>query len=647
MVHEYIQATIGYEFTNVGLLSLALQAAHRDGGEEGASDDGNRGLAKIGLCVMDFMETHNTIVKDKGTRSEFRNMTVCKWLSLTGDANKRQHWFRTKKARASACSVLGLAECIVQSSWQKDQQPSLTVLDNALSAIVGAVWRDLEDRNESVSNARVKICSILSRIDTLIQRATDSAPISAAAVNNAVPGWENDGRSTLPGERLWVSSLEGDYLYHINQPDSCVFQWPYQSQLLPSEELQLFPIPWEDATAALHGTMDNEISTEMALFDQIGQENNLLGATNTFDTQQASLGTADNGKTRTLAKKRKFDRDGARNSLQDSVYSRLIREEVAKLDAEDSKELLVSPELVEINANPPQMAQLRLLYLYMGSSKSLMEFRGQLQSARARPYDVAQSIEYEMTSSERFMEICRIDDHERLCVLSRRFHLVKLFGQEMEELRNNATMVSHTPATFIMGQKAQAGNPLVLQEAAVTDQLLCRLKPDCRKGTKEFEHLRRKVSRLRRLSKLLRLLTDAYGLGVLALLPCGPNYSEVSVTDNMSVSSMAHLNALLKLIRLLGFTEQTFTAFADLLRRKQGLLLRQLSSAIEPALTAFMNGSLTSMDLFPIERIKSDIIEGSPKGSLAVIESLKGTFGSGSRIMWSLEGAPRTSEIEF
>lgn len=76
MAHEYIQATIGYEFTNVGLLSLALQAAHRDEGEEGASDDGNRGLAKMGLCVMDFMETHNTIVKDKGTRSEFRNITI-------------------------------------------------------------------------------------------------------------------------------------------------------------------------------------------------------------------------------------------------------------------------------------------------------------------------------------------------------------------------------------------------------------------------------------------------------------------------------------------------------------------------------------------------------------------------------------------
>lgn len=567
-------------------------------------------------------------------------------LSLIGDANKRQHWFRTKKTRANACSVLGLAECIVQSSWQKDQQPSLTVLGNALSAIIGAVWRDLEDRNESVSNARVKICSILSRIDTFIQRATDVAQI-AAAMNNPVPGGQNDSQRNLPREPLWVPTSDGNCLHRINPPDSCVFQWPYQSQILPYIEPQLFPIPWDDATAALHGAMDNEMDTEMILFHQIGQENNLLGAMNTLDTQQISMETADNGKTRSLVKKRKIDRVDAKVLSQDTVYSRLLRDEVAKFNDEESKELLVSPELVEINANPPQMAQLRLLYLYMGSSKSLMEFRGQLQSARARPCDIAQSVEYEMTSSERFMEICRIDDHERLCVLSRRFHLVKLFRQETEELRNNATMVSHTPATFIMRQKAQAGNPLVLQEAAVTDQLLCRFKPDCQKGTKEFEHLRRKVSRLRRLAKLLRLLTEAYGIGVLALLPCGPNYSEVSVTDNMSVSSMAHLNALLKLIRLLGFTEQTFTAFADLLRQKQGLLLKQLSSAIEPALTAFMNGLLTSMDLFPIERIKSDIIEGSPKGSLAILESLKGTSLSGFRTMWSLGGTTRTSEIEL
>ena len=141
-----------------------------------------------------------------------------------------------------------------------------------------------------------------------------------------------------------------------------------------------------------------------------------------------------------------------------------------------------------------------------------------------------------MEISERFAEICRLDNRECFCVLSRRYHLVKLFGQEMENLRNDVA-INDTPSTFVVGRKAQAGNPVVMQEAALTDQLLCKLKPNCHKGTREFDILRRKVSRLRRLAKILRLLTDAYGLGILALLPSEPNYSEKCITDNMSVLS--------------------------------------------------------------------------------------------------------------
>ena len=69
MAHEYIQQKIGYQFVDVGLLSSALLAAHRDK-EQGPSYDGNRGLAKIGLCIMNFIEIHTAIVKNKGTRSE-------------------------------------------------------------------------------------------------------------------------------------------------------------------------------------------------------------------------------------------------------------------------------------------------------------------------------------------------------------------------------------------------------------------------------------------------------------------------------------------------------------------------------------------------------------------------------------------------
>jgi hypothetical protein len=76
MASEYIQAKFHYEFADIELLCLALKAAHRSD-EEGTSDDGNRGLARIGICAVDMVETHNAIIVENGTKSRFSYPFVC------------------------------------------------------------------------------------------------------------------------------------------------------------------------------------------------------------------------------------------------------------------------------------------------------------------------------------------------------------------------------------------------------------------------------------------------------------------------------------------------------------------------------------------------------------------------------------------
>jgi hypothetical protein len=80
MASEYIQARIDYRFADIELLCLALKAAHRSE-EEGTSDDGNRGLAKIGLCAVDMTETYRAIVVQNGTKSTFYYPYLCLQVS--------------------------------------------------------------------------------------------------------------------------------------------------------------------------------------------------------------------------------------------------------------------------------------------------------------------------------------------------------------------------------------------------------------------------------------------------------------------------------------------------------------------------------------------------------------------------------------
>jgi hypothetical protein len=270
-------------------------------------------------------------------------------------------------------------------------------------------------------------------------------------------------------------------------------------------------------------------------------ECNQLGDGQISDAHRRSSDTAESTQTGVTPGKRKRSQDPGGRPLGSSMYHRLFQEEQVKLNGvpnsihDDVEALLDHPQISELSTDPSQVMQLRLLYLAIGSCQSLIDFKEKLRAARDAPTDLPQRIGLPVCPTESLREICHLDDQEILCVLFRRYHVVKLFETELETLHQSNEMIVDTPMTFGKGHRARIGNPAVRQEAALTDRLLRKVKPELEKGTKEFQKFRVKISRLRRLAKVLRMLTEAYGFGILALLPCGPTYSELALTDNMLV----------------------------------------------------------------------------------------------------------------
>lgn len=85
---ELVQAQIGYQFSRPDRLRLALRAAHRSD-IDGTSDDGNRGLAKLGMCAVEMTETYRSIIIEKRTSSRLRFLSI---YSLMAKPNRgRQH----------------------------------------------------------------------------------------------------------------------------------------------------------------------------------------------------------------------------------------------------------------------------------------------------------------------------------------------------------------------------------------------------------------------------------------------------------------------------------------------------------------------------------------------------------------------------
>jgi hypothetical protein len=155
---------------------------------------------------------------------------VCKFLSQIEDADTRDHWFKSKRGRATACRKLGIDIYIVRSIRQQHEEPSLTVLANTLSAIVGAVWLDLQKRNESISATLDQIFQVLRQMDTHIADMTGGR-LAATSERRLLAAEENQGVQGNPSEEAQnFTTLNNISDQIINLPDTLVLQLFDQNQ---------------------------------------------------------------------------------------------------------------------------------------------------------------------------------------------------------------------------------------------------------------------------------------------------------------------------------------------------------------------------------------------------------------------------------
>jgi hypothetical protein len=179
----------------------------------------------------------------------------------------------------------------------------------------------------------------------------------------------------------------------------------------------------------------------------------------------------------TPRKRKSFHEDGERH-YSNSLHHKLFSMEIQKMidlpysSRTELRALLDHAQMSQLSTDPSQVLQLRFMYLAIGSCQSLIDFKEQLRVARNMMDASNQPIGLNLSVSERFMEICRLDDEEAVCVLLRRYHMVKLCEDERNTFLQKDRMIVETPETFGIGNRAPKGSPTVLREAALTDALL-------------------------------------------------------------------------------------------------------------------------------------------------------------------------------
>lgn len=488
--------------------------------------------------------------------------------------NRCDRWYRTKRGQARACAKLGIDSFVKRSIRQQHDRLSPTVLSNALTAIFGAIWLDLGRVNEGASNACAQIFRILCRINDAfmdMMPTIEERNFTALEMDDgSMPGEISD--STTPNRNPDLLNASTTSSSNESQHGSLACSYPFllpshdvepeldTSSLVGAERMSYLPEDWNITNIIEARARNTHVSrvgqcTSVNSSDDCGppalhavgaqlEQRNQIGNGGTAHSHPRPLDTSEIPHRTTQTGNENHSRARRGRQPNSSLHQRLMDEELEKLNGfpgsrrGDLEALLDHPQIAELSANSSYLGQLHLLYLGIGSCQSLVQFKESLRVARTKPNTSVYTIGPNLLPVERFRKICLHDDQEALSVLVRRYHVVKLFETELENLRQDNGMIVETPSNFGMSHIPQAGNPAMMQEAALTDRLLEKVAPDLMMGTTEFRKVRERLKQMRRLAKKLQILTKRYGFGVLALLPSGPSYSDFTITDCRSVSEL-------------------------------------------------------------------------------------------------------------
>lgn len=483
-------------------------------------------------------------------------------MARTDEMNRQNHWSKTKKGRATACRALGFESFIRRSARQQHLAASETVLDNALSAIIGAIWLDCEEQQRTTAETRRAVWEVLRVIDAVLETA-QCAPSEDRVLESVF-----DMSGTMTGDS--AKQPEVTNLIMEERPnDMEIFTQDWFERefgelpcgLLPDKGFVLEPqgIPYQGPVEAESTLLSQGCTTgvvrELAMtsstqeftvcarsganFDEVPDTSHDSNSERPISHAPKTLlvvgSNATIPTTPATCAKRKRTQDSKQKA--DSTYRSMLHSEKRKLEcvSQDEKEVLVKhlehPEISKLEEKSSN--RLHFLYLAIGSWHTIDDFRAQIRLARSNPSVHGRLYVSKWSAAETYIEICRLEKVEALSILLRRYHTIVLCENEQENPYRCSRMVVETPHTIGVAGRSNAGNPISAQDASLTNQLLYKIMPGAQPGTKGFETARRRVKRLRKLAKYLRILVHSYGFGILALLPSGPSFGEVSLTDNM------------------------------------------------------------------------------------------------------------------
>lgn len=134
------------------------------------------------------------------------------------------------------------------------------MLSNALSAIFGAMWLDLENQDKSVADARKKVLEVLRGIESDIPNTSEGTLTNDR--NISVSGRKDGYQPTIPTMPSNVVSPEKTYEHEIEYMDPFMVQWFGELSQDISENTAGPSVPLSKTVSELDSTPPNRIPSE-------------------------------------------------------------------------------------------------------------------------------------------------------------------------------------------------------------------------------------------------------------------------------------------------------------------------------------------------------------------------------------------------
>lgn len=451
--------------------------------------------------------------------------------------------------------MLGLKALITQSVRQQHQPPSDTVLDHALSAVLGAIWLDCERQEHKMSYIRSIILEVLRTIDAIVgeqlvttrhvtgvdEKATDRCDLSMDPPERQFEPSDLNYGSIDDVERFtrdWFEQEIGQFTHEMlpHQADPAALELPAGQEDFVAffEEYRVNDIGATDLVShdnhLIFGNSDIEPCTDGLSYER--QENH----TSDEQMEEPLLRTSPSNAGSTVkGSKRKRNQDIGEKHR--SLYREMLQTEkqklihVSQVDQGNLIRFLQHPVLEKQDGRTSTLT--RFLYLAIGSWKTIVAFNDLLQLARSDKSVCRQACLLPRDVAAMYGEICRLEKEEALCVLLRRYYIIILCDEEQLYNDRHSHVIVETPVTIGGVRVAKPGNPVFARDSSLTERLLLKIMPDIDPKSTEFKNARSKVKRLRKLAERLRLLVKCYGFGILGLLPSGSSFGQISLTDDM------------------------------------------------------------------------------------------------------------------